>query len=176
MDKRSRFLVDFDSVDDKKGPTTPDAAHWISWSQVRGTETIRLEAQEDAIGAAGPKMMRLAARYADEWNGFTLQNPTTEFFAPMLTALDAACRDVGRDPQTIRRSVDILVAPTGQIEPLPPGFGIPVHGSPGEIADQLATFSTIGISEVRTYLWPQNIATIEAMAPVLDELAPTPVV
>ncbi|NNC40223.1 MAG: LLM class flavin-dependent oxidoreductase, partial [Acidimicrobiia bacterium] len=126
-----------------------------------------------AIGAGGPKMMRLTARFADEWNGFTLQNPTTDFFAPMLAELAEACRDVGRDPQTLRRSIDIVVAPTGETEPLPQGFGVPIHGPPGEIADQLAAFSGIGISEGRTYLWPQSIDTIEAMAPVLAELATT---
>ena len=78
--------------------------------------------------------------------------------------------EVGRDPETLRKSIDIVVAPTGTIGPMPPGFGPPIHGSSNERAEQLAAFSSLGVSEVRTYLWPQSIETVEAMAPVLAAL------
>ena len=115
-------------------------------------------------------MMRLAARFADEWNGLTFQTATPELFAPILADVNEACRDVGRDPRTLRRSIDIVVAPTGDIDIGLPGFGTPIHGGPDEIADQLAAFSSIGVSEVRTYVWPQSIDTVKAMGPVLTAL------
>ena len=123
-----------------------------------------------AVGASGPKMMRLAARFADEWNGLTFGTPTLDYFAPMLRDVDAACREVGRDPATLRRSIDIIVAPTNVTDIGIPGFGIPIHGTPLEIAAQLAAFSDIGIAEVHVYLWPQSTAAVEAMAPVLEAL------
>lgn len=123
-----------------------------------------------AIGASGPKMMRLAALFADEWNGLTFGTPTLEHFAPVVEAVDAACGEVGRDATTLRRSIDIIVAPTNVTNIGIPGFGTPIHGTPTEIAAQLASFSGIGIAEVHAYLWPQSTATIEAMAPVLEAL------
>ncbi len=122
------------------------------------------------IGAAGPRMMRLAARFANEWNGLTFGTPTPELFEPVLQQLDEACQSAGRDPATLRRSLDFIVAPTGITEIGLEGFGTPIHGSAEEIADRLAAFSSIGISEVRCYLWPQSIETVEAMAPVLAAL------
>jgi alkanesulfonate monooxygenase SsuD/methylene tetrahydromethanopterin reductase-like flavin-dependent oxidoreductase (luciferase family) len=123
-----------------------------------------------AIGASGPRMMRLAARFADEWNGLTFGTPTVEHFAPMVEEVDAACREVGRDPATLRRSVDIIVAPTAVTDIGIPGFGTPINGTPAEIATQLAAFSDIGIAEVHAYLWPQSRAAVEAMTPVLEAL------
>ena len=122
------------------------------------------------IGATGPRMMRLAARFADEWNGLTFGTATLERFQPVLQQLDEVCESAGRDPASLRRSLDFIVAPTGITEIGIEGFGTPIHGSSEEIADQLAAFSSIGVSEVHCYLWPQSIETVEAMAPVLAAL------
>ena len=123
-----------------------------------------------AIGAGGPKMMRLAARYADEWNGFNLQAPTPEAFAPVLAEVRNACADVGRDHETLRLSFDIVTAPTGDIHDMPPMLGTPLHGTAEEIADQFAAFASLGLDEIRTYLWPQSIEAMDAMIPVLAAL------
>ena len=52
-----------------------------------------------AIGASGPKMMRLAARVADEWNGLTFGTPTLEHFADQVEAVDARAVRSGAIPQ-----------------------------------------------------------------------------
>ena len=46
------------------------------------------------VGAAAPRMLRLAAELADEWNA-GMRTPAA--LAPMLAALGAACEEVGRD-------------------------------------------------------------------------------
>lgn len=122
------------------------------------------------IGGEGPKVMRLAARYADEWSGLTFDTPTPEFFAPLLCRLDAACADVGRDPGSLRRTVDVIAAPTGIVDHGLPTFGIPIHGRPDEMARQLAAFAESGIAEIRLYLWPQSHETVGAMHSVLTAL------
>lgn len=53
------------------------------------------------IGSSGPRMLRLTAKYADEWN---TRGPVDQV-APRLQALDAACREIGRDPREILRSI-----------------------------------------------------------------------
>ena len=61
------------------------------------------------IAAHRPRMLRIAARYADQWDSFAAMPGTatdgveTEL-AARIARLDAACREVGRDPTEIRRS------------------------------------------------------------------------
>jgi alkanesulfonate monooxygenase SsuD/methylene tetrahydromethanopterin reductase-like flavin-dependent oxidoreductase (luciferase family) len=122
------------------------------------------------IGGEGPKVMRLAARYADEWNHLTFGTPTPQSFLPFLARLDEACGLVGRDPTAIRRTVDIIAAPTEVVDHGLPNFGIPIHGRPDHMARQLAAFAEVGIAETRLYLWPQTRETVAAMEPVLAAL------
>lgn len=61
------------------------------------------------IAAHRPRMLRIAARYADQWDTFaplpgTATDGMTDDVAGRIAALDAACREVGRDPTEIRRS------------------------------------------------------------------------
>ena len=61
------------------------------------------------IAAHRPRMLRIAARYADQWDTFAAIPGTATAgveaeLADRITALDAACRAIGRDPTEIRRS------------------------------------------------------------------------
>jgi len=57
------------------------------------------------VGGSGtPRSMRIAARYADEFN-MTRTDPAQ--IAKWYAALDEACRAIGRDPGSIRRSAMI---------------------------------------------------------------------
>lgn len=122
------------------------------------------------IGGEGPRMMRLAARYADEWGGMTYATPAPEIFVPLLAHLDQACAEVGRDPSSLRRSADMTAAPTGELDHGLARFGTPLHGRPEDMARQIAAFGEIGIAEVRFLLWPQSLETVRAMEPVLKAL------
>ncbi len=52
-------------------------------------------------GSGSPRSLRLAARYADEFN-ITSADPA--MVADKMAQLDDACRAIGRDPSSIRRS------------------------------------------------------------------------
>jgi F420-dependent oxidoreductase-like protein len=54
------------------------------------------------VGGKGPKLLEVVARYADEWNCGGSQKPAA--VRERTGTLEAACRTVGRDPATIRRS------------------------------------------------------------------------
>ena len=61
------------------------------------------------IAAHRPRMIRLAARYADKWDTFpempgTATDGVDEGIEERVRRFDAACRNAGRDPATIRRS------------------------------------------------------------------------
>lgn len=70
------------------------------------------------IAAHRPRMLRLAARRADIWDTFaTIDGTATEGVASHLAerveTFEAACREAGRDPATVRRSVWVGAEPLG---------------------------------------------------------------
>ena len=62
------------------------------------------------IGAKGPKMLRLAALHADIRSWYVEVGSDVADFALVLSALEAMCVEVGRDPATIGRSAGIVVS------------------------------------------------------------------
>lgn len=59
-------------------------------------------------GKGGPRLLRLAARYADGWNAVWRWTPAT--YAERAAAARAACERVGRDPATLRLSLGLYTA------------------------------------------------------------------
>jgi len=62
------------------------------------------------VAAHRPRMLRLAAQYADQWDTFpelagTATDGVSTSVAERVAAFDEACRAAGRDPATIRRSI-----------------------------------------------------------------------
>jgi F420-dependent oxidoreductase-like protein len=53
------------------------------------------------LGAHGPKMLEIVARYADRWNSFG----TAEEMRARNALLDERCAAIGRDPKAIARSL-----------------------------------------------------------------------
>lgn len=120
------------------------------------------------IGAGGPKMLRVAAQHADVWSWYVEERSELAEFAPRLSALEAACLEVGRDPSSIGRSAGIFVEPTeiGGAEAL----AVPLRGSAEQITDGLRSFRDGGFTQVEVLLWPPTSAALDAMAPVLERL------
>ena len=70
------------------------------------------------VGGAQPKMLRVIARHADEWNTPGLAG--VDDWTRVNKELDAACAEVGRDPAAVRRSVQLFLHPgqEGQVDAL----------------------------------------------------------
>lgn len=126
------------------------------------------------VGARGPRMMRLVARFADQWNAWTPDAQTVAAFRPMVEELERACEDVGRDPTTLGRTLDVAVDPHALLGEEPTWISdFLISGSAVEIADGLCAFGAIGIDEVRCMVWPDRPAAsrpaiIEALADVVE--------
>jgi alkanesulfonate monooxygenase SsuD/methylene tetrahydromethanopterin reductase-like flavin-dependent oxidoreductase (luciferase family) len=128
------------------------------------------------IGTKGERMLRLTARYADLWNGWIAygKNAPAEV-PPLRAAVDAACHEVGRDPATLGRTLTVLVDYVGTPDlPVrlirPDSAPEPLAGTPAEIAAALQAFTAEGISHIQVVIQPNNLAGIEAFAPVIEEL------
>jgi F420-dependent oxidoreductase-like protein len=110
------------------------------------------------IGGAGPKFtLPLVARYADVWNVPTY---ALDRIGELSFALDAECERIGRDPASIRRSVEavLAVAPPGRLDDALaiarrrygwPGFGLEAGGftgTPARVGDRIAELAEAGFS------------------------------
>lgn len=121
------------------------------------------------VGAKGPKMLQLAVRHADIWSWYVEERSDMTEFGPRLEALLAACDAAGRDPATIGRSAGIVVEPTA-VTGAADVIGVPVRGTPEEIADAFRSFFEAGFTQLEVVLWPPTPAALEAMAPVMELL------
>ena len=59
------------------------------------------------VGSGGPRMLELTARHADVWNASGSAGRDLESAVAASQQLDEACRAIGRDPDEIRRSVQL---------------------------------------------------------------------
>src|SRR5215217_5789497 len=62
------------------------------------------------VGSNGERMLSLTLPHVDSWNAWYAwfgNDPAT--LQPMLASVDEACRQVGRDPATLERTVAVLV-------------------------------------------------------------------
>ena len=125
------------------------------------------------VGAFKPKTMRLAARFADHWGGYVVGGPyTVDSYRPMLEELELACEEVGRDPDTLGRSVDVPVDPHGRFAELrPDAEHLPITGTSEQIAEAILAFEELGLEELRCEtvgLLNDGAATVESMAEVVE--------
>ncbi len=120
------------------------------------------------VGANGPKMLRLTAELADRWN---IGMASTDAAIKGMADLDAACRDVGRDPTSIERSGEVLVRPDStDDQAIPPAEEQELRGAPDELAAALLAYRDLGIAELQVQLRPNTLSAVGAFEPVLDRI------
>jgi probable F420-dependent oxidoreductase len=128
------------------------------------------------VGTTGPRMLRAAVPLVDSWNS----NWTHESGAipPQRELVDAACREVGRDPATLERTAGVLIDLPGRralpgedfIADIRVRIGPPATGSPEALADVLRGYANEGITHLQVWIAPLTLAGIEAFARVLQQL------
>lgn len=123
---------------------------------------------------SGLRMQRLTARYADVWNGLLgYGSPgTPSMIPPLRTALDAACKKMGRRPDSLERTVSVGIALPGHTLTHGPTdlTEWALTGSTEELASALRAFASEGISHVQISLAPCDPSGIAEFTPVLEEL------
>jgi alkanesulfonate monooxygenase SsuD/methylene tetrahydromethanopterin reductase-like flavin-dependent oxidoreductase (luciferase family) len=127
------------------------------------------------IGSNGPRMLRMTLPYVDSWNSWFSDVGNRPAGVPELrTRVDEACRDVGRDPAEVERTVAVLVrlaAGAGRVSgDYAEHQSPPVEGSPAAVAEILRGFAGEGIGHVQLVLDPITVESIRALEPVLREL------
>jgi alkanesulfonate monooxygenase SsuD/methylene tetrahydromethanopterin reductase-like flavin-dependent oxidoreductase (luciferase family) len=102
------------------------------------------------IGGSGERrMMRVAARHADQWNAWT----TPELLAHKVSVLREHCEQAGRDPSEIHVSTQALLYLSTDERWLKekreaaPRAAV-IAGTPGEVADILGRYQEAGADEL----------------------------
>ncbi len=118
------------------------------------------------IAAQSPRALRLTARYGDAWSTLGGQPvfgserlPLDEAVAQtrrQSEVLDAACREIGRDPSVMRRS---LLA-----------YKYPAFASLDAFEELVGRYREVGIDEF-VFIWPWDPKTASASEAVLERVA-----
>jgi len=124
----------------------PETSYEGRYYQIKGTimnpQPVQKPRPPLMIGANGPRMLKIAAKFADTWNTFggTDSMSPTEMLTlthERNTRLDAYCAEIGRDPTTLRRSVLIYT----QEEYMQ------IYSRPGAFEEIIKRYWEIGITE-----------------------------
>jgi hypothetical protein len=120
-------------------------------------------------------MLRITLPHVDAWNVWFADTKNAPAGVPLLRDLvDGICREVGRDPAAVERTVAVQVRLSG-------GRGRtqgetartpvkPLSGSAEVMAGELRAYAREGIGEVQLVLDPITLASLEELAPVLELL------
>jgi probable F420-dependent oxidoreductase len=127
------------------------------------------------IGSSGPRMLRITMPHADAWNVWYADiGNSPAGLPPYLERVDAACREVGRDPAAVERTAAVQVRlprGRGRVMGSSKGAGLPpLAGEPAHIAEGLRAYARLGLAEVQLVVDPIDLGSIEALAAVLEDL------
>ncbi len=132
------------------------------------------------IGAQRPRMLGLAARYADIYDADYQLDPAE--VSRRFTAVDEACDAAGRDPATLRRFAGARIALVAPGDEVPPtgddgamafelgGMRMLAHpGDADAIVAHLRSFAAVGVENLTLALFhPAGPRGLERIAPVVE--------
>lgn len=111
------------------------------------------------VGARRPRMLELAARYADGYN--TVWHTEPQPMKERFDAFDAACMKVGRDPSTVEHSAGILVRMLEDGEQAEHPEEPAIEGSAEQVAARLRALADAGAEHLIAHIEPAGLAGIE---------------
>jgi alkanesulfonate monooxygenase SsuD/methylene tetrahydromethanopterin reductase-like flavin-dependent oxidoreductase (luciferase family) len=116
------------------------------------------------IGGLRPRMLSLAARYADMWNPVAYLNAPGPFAEPHAK-LRAACLEVGRDPTTLGLTALVALAYPDLGEPSPsPMIPAYLSGATEDIAAAMHSYEQMGVSHLMFHCAPYTAVALERLA------------
>ncbi len=148
----------------------PESTYEGQYYQVKGTilnpPPIQQPRPPLMIGGNGPRMLKIAAQYADTWNTFGGMEVKTHKEMLTLTRerntrLDEYCAEIGRDPATLRRSVFIFTDEEYR----------QLYGVPGAFETLVKNYQEIGITEI-VFIYPFVPMLMPMFEQIVNEAIP----
>ncbi|MCZ6739400.1 MAG: hypothetical protein O7C01_06465 [Actinobacteria bacterium] len=125
------------------------------------------------VGSNGPRMLRITAPYVDMWNSWHVWfGNRAEGLRPLISELEKACVEVGRDSSEIEKTAAVYVQlargegrvagseDRPEVEPIT-GEAIP---------ERLDGFAKAGLSHIQVVLDPIDGAAVEELARILGRV------
>src|SRR3989442_3624120 len=113
----------------------------------------------------GPRMLKLTAQYADLWNTGYMGKPET--MANRFVKIQAACREIGRDPTTLGITALIgLWFPTLQAKK-PKFFDHPLTGTAQGIATAMHAYEELGVRHIMFQCEPYTAEAVQQLTEAL---------
>ncbi|MEM7348539.1 MAG: LLM class flavin-dependent oxidoreductase, partial [Chloroflexota bacterium] len=136
--------------------------------QVENCEVVppgpRAEGIPLLVASKGPRMLRLTAQYADQWNTAWLGDP--QALSERLEPLHKACIEEERDPSTLEVTVGVSVAFPDLGETSTYGKE-PLTGSVEELAQAFSAYEEAGADHLQLNISPYGLPAIERLAAAL---------
>ncbi|MGR4880401.1 LLM class flavin-dependent oxidoreductase [Streptomyces sp. LARHCF249] len=129
--------------------------HWVRSGELR-PRGPRPGGPPVLVAAHRPRMMALAARYADLWNSCWFGSPSGA--VEVLSRVRESCLREGRDPATLGVTLGVNVSVEGEDGrggEAPPGADV-LTGSPREVARGLRRYEALGVSHLVLNLNPHH--------------------
>jgi F420-dependent oxidoreductase-like protein len=128
------------------------------------------------LGGGGEKRtLKIVAKHAHQWNVWA----TPELFAQKLAVLNRHCADIGRDPDTIQKTVAALLFLTEDQAVADKlrsrDLGRPtIIGNAREVADQVRAYAALGVDEliIPGFTFPNPEAAEPTLHAVMEMVKP----
>lgn len=133
--------------------------------QVKDCEISPLGPRADGVpllvASFQPRMLRLTAQYADQWNTAWLGDPQP--LGERIEMMNKACEKVGRDPATLTKTVGISVSfpELGEINAI---AAEPLTGSVDDVARAFAAYEKAGADHLQVNINPYGLPALEKLA------------
>jgi alkanesulfonate monooxygenase SsuD/methylene tetrahydromethanopterin reductase-like flavin-dependent oxidoreductase (luciferase family) len=149
MDFEGRFYTLRDCVLEPRGP--------------------RPEGPPLVVGSVGPRMLEIALPHVSGWNvWFDHFDNDPERFREIVGRVEAACREVGRDPAEVDATAALLLQ-FGE-RPLRRNSRNAITGHPGRMAEAILRLHEAGALHIQLVLDPITLDSIDRLSPVLDRV------
>ena len=116
------------------------------------------------VAALSPVMLRHAARHADNWNSLSFARSFEQQLAETaerVARVDEACRAIGRDPASLRRSY-LMFDPAARAA----GGRLSYYESESRFVETVEQIIELGITEVGLYF-----PAVDAQRPIFERIA-----
>jgi probable F420-dependent oxidoreductase len=128
------------------------------WHRVEDVELLPRPVRDGGppilIAGKQPRMLRLVAEHAAQWNGAWYGFPDqADELRTRLANVRGALEAAGRDPATLTLTAGIFVAYEDADDDAPERA---IRGTTSEIADALAGYAELGISHLIAHLFPRT--------------------
>ena len=153
-----------------KETTTYQGTYYAAQDAVMNPSSVQRPRLPVIAAALGPKMMGHAAAHADGWNTMSFSPDFDEQLTELgerATAMNRLCEDIGRDPATLCRSVNVFDA-TARAS----GGRLRYYDDPSLVRQLVTELADLGFTEFGLY-YPTDASQIEAFEVVAQEILPT---